>query len=113
MEFNKENIRKVHDVFFLKHEEIRRERPTDRANLSALWNKYLHGLGVNTLDNRGRKKIHNALSSSYLLNELMDIINYRNEQVSGAIIISNPDRASQYILVSRELAERILVLGMP
>lgn len=112
MEFNKENIRKVHDIFFLKHGEIRRERPTDRANLSALWNKYLKGLGISTLENRKAKR-HQALLSTYLLNELVDIVNYRNEVVAGAIIIPNPDRTEQFILVPRELAERALVIGLP
>ncbi len=47
-----------------------------------------------------------------LFNNLLNLINYNNEMVADSVIIDNPDRLGQYILLKREMAEKILLLGM-
>jgi hypothetical protein len=47
-----------------------------------------------------------------MLVNLIDMVNFRNGDISDALVIDNPDRPGQYILVQRDMAERIFVLGM-
>lgn len=110
MEWNKKSVESLEELFSEKYLEMKRESKTDRRNFSALWNKYLKGYEAEVLHNfRGKgDKTH----MSFTLGNLLDLVNYRNEVVSDALVIRNPDRMGQYILVPRGMAARIMVLGM-
>lgn len=110
MHWDKKSIEALQALFSKKYMEMRRESKTDRRNFSARWNKYLKGYEGEILYNfqsRGTK-VHVMFS----LANLMDLVNYRNEVVSDSLIIKNPDRDGQYIIVPRGMAARIMVLGM-
>lgn len=122
-------ISKLNEMVFVRHREFVLEQKTDRKNASALWNKYLKSYDVRLITGLpgNAKKSHDELrlpgtipgwgsstgvSLPQLLREIIDLVNYRNDDVSGGLVVPNPDRSGQYILISREIAERILVFGM-
>jgi len=108
MEWDKNALVRLYGLFHERHERMRSERKTDRKNLSALWNSYLSTYGVTLL--RSDKK--EVLVHGEILRTLMDIINHRNDLVADALVIRNPDRPHQYLIVPRESAQKIIVLGM-
>lgn len=110
MDWDKKTVEALQDLFSEKYMEMRSERKTDRRNFSAIWNKYLEGYGAEVLHNFQSRGTKNHVLFSLM--NLMDLVNYRNEVVSDALIIKNPDRDGQYILVPRGMAARIMVLGM-
>jgi hypothetical protein len=117
-------ISKLNELVFVRHREFVLEQKTDRKNASALWNKYLKSYDVQLIKGvvkSPKRTIQRALRNTsvkydvslpQMLREIIDLVNYRNEDVSGGLVIPNPDRSGQYILISREIAERILVFGM-
>lgn len=88
--------------------KFKNDHPTDRKNLSELWNRHLKGIGITGVRTKANKP-----QSAFVLNELINIINFRNDEVAGRVIVSNPDRVGQYLLIPSDIAEKILVLGMP
>lgn len=111
MEWDLAAIEKLHLLFVEKHAVMRRDSKTDRSNMSAIWNKYVGGYGARVI--RSESKSHNKMAQKeHVVKSIVDMLNYMNEEVSGGLLIKNPDRFDQYILISREIAERILVFGM-
>lgn len=110
MEWNKQAISVLTDMVTKKWHDFNRETKTDRRNLSAIWNKYLNELGITLI--REINTPDHKINTVGTMKMLLDTINYQNEKVSDAIIIGNPDRRSQFLLIPRETAARILVLGM-
>jgi hypothetical protein len=111
MDWNQQSVAELSNTVRRRHAEMQRERNTDRRNFSVIWNKYLTIYGAVVLG-VGRKDVKHDLPSSALFNNLLHLINYNNEMVADALIIDNPDRLGQYIVIKREMAEKILVLGM-
>jgi len=117
-------ISKLNELVFARHRKFVLEQKTDRKNASALWNKYLKSYDVQLIKGvvkSPKRTIQRALRNTsvkydvslpQMLREIIYLVNYRNEDVSGGLVIPNPDRSGQYILISREIAERILVFGM-
>lgn len=104
----------LYRLFRDKYRAMKEERRTDRRNFSAVWNKYLSSYSVTVLrDERASFPKNRRLPVYYasFLN-LMDIVNYDNGSVAGRVMILNPDRQGQFLLVPREVAERVLFLGM-
>lgn len=90
---------------------MQKERRTDRRNFSAVWNRYLETYGVSLLRTPESKKGFRS-GPLMMFNLLVDLVNHDNEKVADALMIPNPDRINQYLLVPRESAQKILVLGM-
>ena len=107
MEWDNKALVRLYGLFHERHDRMRSEKRTDRKNLSVIWNSYLSTYGVTLL--RSEKKV---LSQGDILKKIVDIINHRNEVVSDALVILNPDRTNQYLIVPRESAQKIMVLGM-
>lgn len=124
-------ISKLNELVFARHREFVLEQKTDRKNASALWNKYLKSYDVQLIKGvvkSPKRTIQRALRNTsvkyrldgalydvslpQMLREIIDLVNYRNDDVAGGLVVPNPDRSGQYILISREIAERILVFGM-
>lgn len=114
-------ISKLNELVFARHREFLIEQKTDRKNSSALWNKYLKNYDVQLIKGvvksatpvkYGIDGARYDVSPHQMLREIIDLVNYRNDDVSGGLVVPNPDRSGQYILISREIAERILVFGM-
>lgn len=110
MEWNKKSVESLEDLFLKKYFEMKEGSRTDRRNFSARWNKYLKGYEAEILHNFRLKGDRNGVS--FTLGNLLDLVNYRNDVVSDALVIRNPDRIGQYILVPRGMAAKIMVLGM-
>ena len=108
MEWNQETVDRVELLFKKKWNSMNIEKKTDRANMSAIWNKYLVLYEVVVL----RDKSKDDLNSVRTLASLIGFINFQNENVAGRLAVRNPDRACQWILISRDIAERVLVFGM-
>lgn len=110
MEWDQKAIENLSSLFQQKYAEMKGAKKTDRRNFSAVWNKYLQGYGATVVFNFSNKdgKCH----AIYTLQRILNLINRDNSKVSDALVISNPDRAGQFILVPREMASRIIVLGM-
>jgi hypothetical protein len=111
MEWSRESIVQLEMIIGMKHREMREEKNTDRRNFSVIWNKYLTIYGATVLGIH-RKDVKHTVPSVALFNNLLNLINYNNEMVADSVIIDNPDRLGQYILLKREMAEKILLLGM-
>ena len=113
MEWNQDTISRVRAAFLDKYMSMKQEDRTDRANMSAIWNKYLKGYDIRVVRNHSRQgKMGSNFGAQYVLENLIYFINFKNGDVADALIIENPDRLGQYMLVPRDKAEMILVLGM-
>lgn len=113
MEWNQDTIGRVRAAFLDKYMSMKQEKRTDRANMSSFWNKYLKGYDIRVIRNHNRQgKTGNQFGTQYVLDNLIHFINFKNSDVADALIIENPDRLGQYMLVPRDKAEMILVLGM-
>jgi len=109
MEWNKDDIKVLEEAVFSRHAAFRGENKTDRKNLSELWNRHVRQIGVTGVrPPKNRKK-----SVGITVHDLVDIINFRNSEVSDALCVRNPDRPDQYLLIPRDIASKILMLGMP
>jgi hypothetical protein len=110
MEWGRREVDQLNVVFRKKFLEMKISHNTDRANFSAIWNRYLGNYGASVFS---KEKLRGgALDGWRLFSKLIDIVNFDNERVSGCLVLENPDRAGQYILIRRDVAERIMVLGM-
>lgn len=100
----------------------------DRANVSASWNSYVKVLGGVVVRGKGvthrtvKKivggKVENHRSrkdsdTNAIFKELVDLLNFKNESVSGKVMVANPDRLGQWLLIPSDVVERALVLGLP
>lgn len=114
MEWNSDIIEKLNMVFQEKYNSMFNNREMfDRKNRSALWNKYIKNYECRLVRNdEPGKKNHAVRSQEILSKNLIDLINFKNEEVTKGLIIRNPDRIGQYLLISRDMAERILAIGM-
>jgi hypothetical protein len=110
MDWNKRSVEQLSKMVFAKHTEIRESKKTDRRNLSAIWNSYLGKYGASVVLNFGANG--GKGDTVWTLKRLLDAINYHNESVADALVIPNPDRPGQFILIPRDMAERIIVLGL-
>lgn len=110
MEWDEKSIEHLSTLFHLKYAEMKGAKKTDRRNFSAVWNQYLSKYGATVVFNFNDRdgKCH----AVYTLQRILNLINRNNAAVADALVISNPDRAGQFILVPREMASRIIVLGM-
>jgi hypothetical protein len=112
MEWDKDTIVKLEEAVRDGCISLRRERPTDRKNFSAIWNRKLSDLGITLVIPRKRNKGRETYAH-LVLSRVLEIINMENEKVSGSMIVANPDRPGQHLLVPRDIASKILMLGMP
>jgi hypothetical protein len=115
MDWDKKQVAELRGLFLRKHTEMRGKHRTDRRNFSAIWNRYLENYGIKLLNDRTPSGLHvknSLVAVNRLLVNLIDLVNYSNEDVSGALLLDNPDRPGQYLIVQRDIAERIMVLGM-
>jgi hypothetical protein len=112
MEWDKEAIQKLDMLFTERWQSMRDEKRTDRKNLSSHLNRYLKQYEVRVLRFGERKPNDPYLSASQRLQGFIDLINFKNDEVANGLVIDNPDRPGQHILISRDMAERILVFGM-
>jgi hypothetical protein len=115
MEWNQDTIHRLSNAFMEKYKSMIMGTRTDRANMSAIWNKYLKGYDIRVIRNHAlnrKGKLGAQLGTNYVVIDLIRVINFHNEDVADALIIDNPDRIGQYMLVPRAKAEMILVLGM-
>lgn len=111
MEWNQNDIVNLNKILQSKHSEMCRIHKTDRRNFSAIWNRYLNAYGVLFLGITRKDTKANEPSTALFVN-LVNIVNHKNEFVSDALILDNPDRLGQYIIIKRDMAEKILLLGM-
>jgi hypothetical protein len=123
MEWNEDIVAKLNGLFEDKYKEkfvnfswtansSTQNYPIDRKNRSALWNKYLKNYDCKVIRNDIPGKKTNLRANEVLLSNIFNLINFQNELIANGLIIRNPDRFGQYILIPRDIAERILVLGM-
>jgi len=115
MDWDKKSLSELVGLFRKKHYHMRAELKTDRRNFSAIWNRYLENYGVILISDltKSNKPYRNRyLQTDRMLLNLIDMVNLRNGDISDALVLDNPDRPGQYILVQRDMAERIFVLGM-
>lgn len=127
MEWNREAILRLQSLFNEKHMRMRMERKTDRRNLSAMWNRYISMFDTRIVfdfkENTRKQRPKNASYATLrqqeyakvddTLSNFIKIINYHNIDVADSLVLRNPDRPGQYLLIKRDMAERVLVLGMP
>lgn len=111
MDWNSETIARLGEAVAARWVRFCTERNTDRRNLSELWTNHLLLLDIVVVRPPARKK--RTAHSELILSRLVEIINNSNKRVSDALCIHNPDRPGQFLLVPRELAAKILAIGMP
>jgi hypothetical protein len=115
MDWNKTSLDRLSLLFLDKHYKMGLELRTDRKNLSEHWNRHVEKhFGITIIRDIVHPKLNkNNLSKSFsILNQLFELINFKNDLVKDAVIIKNPDRHGQYLVVPGDVAERILVFGM-
>lgn len=108
MEWTRQTIELLEEAVSKRYQEFLKDRRTDRKNLSELWNRHILQIGVTGV--RPKKKAKFAAMTAH---DIVDVINFRNSEVSDALCIRNPDRPEQFLLVSRDVASKIVMLGMP
>jgi len=102
-----DQVEALNRAVFVRYNSMRVSSETDRRNFSEIWNRYLgtySAVVLRDVDDRG--------VSGRAFQNLLEMVNYDNGAVSDALVIRNPDRPGQYILLPRDVASRILVLGM-
>lgn len=119
MEWNRTSLDRLYLIFAEKHYKMGVDLLTDRRNLSEHWNRHLEkNFGIQIirgLDLKAKDKFKDGqliLQYRHLLNSLLDLINYENNLVQNRVVIKNPDRHGQFLIVPNDIAERILVFGM-
>ena len=113
MIWDESTIEKLSAAFHDKHKQMFDRTTIDRKNRSALWNKYIKNYECKIIRNDvPGKKTHQVSANPILIKNLIDLINFKNNLVANSLIITNPDRYGQYILISQDMAERILAIGM-
>lgn len=119
MNWNSDTVEKLNLVFHDKYKGMFSGGIHDRKNRSAIWNKYLDKYGCVVvrhdvpMSTRGRKPVTNVLlNKDILIHNFVLLINMKNDLVSNGVVVKNPDRMGQWIVVSRDMGERILAFGM-
>jgi hypothetical protein len=113
MEWNLESIRVLEVAIKDRWDSMVKERNTDRKNMSEIWNKYLASFGITLLRPKTAALPSNMSRTAWQVRAIKDAINFRNDDVSNALCVSNPDRPGQFMFVPRDMAEKFLFLGMP
>lgn len=111
MDWNKDSLERLSVSLQESWDRLRREKRTDRANLSRIWNLKLAAVGAEVVRHRHLKS--GACNPSLMISEFIKLINERNELVSDSVCVGNPDRPSQWIVMKRDVAGKILLLGLP
>lgn len=111
MDWNKESVDRLSLILRESWENLRREKKTDRGNLSRIWNLKLRGIGAEVVRHRHLKS--GAYNPNMMVAEFVTLVNVRNDLVSDSVCVCNPDRPYQFVLVKRDIAGKILMLGMP
>lgn len=111
MDWNKDSLERLSLALQESWERLRREKKTDRGNLSLIWNTKLRGLGAEVVRHRHIKS--GVYSPNLMVAELIRFINERNDLVSDSVCVGNPDRPDQFVVMKRDVASKILMLGMP
>lgn len=104
--WDKKTIDQLFDLLNLSFLKFRERHKTDRQNLSALWNKHLGDFGISCVRPNNPKG-----AVVVTLRDFIALINHRNSDVSDAVCVANPDRQGQFLLVPRDIASKIIVLG--
>jgi hypothetical protein len=113
MEWNEPAIDKLTKLFVDKYIDIKHSLNTDRKNTSAHWNRYLKNYGITLIaDMRKKQSFPFKRDADHILAKLISVVNLENDKIAGSLLIRNPDRTGQLLVVSRDIAERILVFGM-
>jgi len=115
MDWNEATVQKLASLFEERWQSMREEKGTDRKNLSCHWNKYLKNYEARVIrfgDKKPKEPHSPYASSTRQLAGIINLINFKNDEVANGLIINNPDRFGQYLLIQRDVAERILVFGM-
>jgi hypothetical protein len=114
MEWDREAVSRLQLLFLRKHVEMGAKHKTDRRNFSAIWNRYLAGYDATLLGDKPSGKVSKSgeMVANRLLLSLVNMVNFDNCKVASGLVIDNPDRPGQYIVLQREIAERIMVLGL-
>lgn len=110
MDWNKDSLDRLSLVLQESWEKLRREKRTDRANLSHHWNLKLRGLDAEVVRHKSSLGGYNP---TLMVLEFIKIVNERNELVSDSVCVVNPDRPDQFLLIKRDVASKILMLGLP
>ena len=108
MEWTREDIVRLEKTIMERWFRFKKEKGTDRKNLSELWNLHVKNYGITGLRTKKRGK-HESTTDK----DLIDAINFRNAMVADALCVRNPDRPEQYLFIPRDTATKILMLGMP
>lgn len=112
MEWDKKSIDHISTLFRAKYIDLTKAHRGDPRNQSAIWNKYLNFYEVTLfMLPRDKNRTPNEAAPRMFL-ELMNIVNYNNDAIADSIMIDNPDRIGQYLIVKRDIAEKIFLLGM-
>jgi hypothetical protein len=101
----KEEVDLLERAVAARHAKFYSELRTDRKNLSEIWNRHIKEIGI-SLIRHSRDKV-------LTIHDIIGLINFRNPDVSDALCIRNPDRTGQFLLVPRDIASKIMMLGMP
>lgn len=112
MEWDKKSVGLLSAAIRDAYNSRKMQARTDRMNFSAIWNKKLSEIGVTVLRAANPVTPRAGLVAP-MFQELVETVNYRNALVCDALMVPNPDRAHQFLLVPREVASKILVLGLP
>lgn len=114
VEWDRDAVARLRGLFWRKHIEMRAKHKTDRRNFSAIWNRYLAGYDATLLGDKPSGKVSKSdeMVANRLLVSLVNMVNFDNGKVASGLVIDNPDRPGQYIVLQREMAERIMVLGL-
>jgi hypothetical protein len=87
------------------------EKNTDRQNMSHIWNAKLKSVGAEVVRH---KYIRNgAYNPTLMLAEFVKLINGRNDLVTDSVCLNNPDRPGQFIVMKRDVAWKVMMLGLP
>lgn len=117
MEWNQTSLNRLYAAFSEKHYQMGVDLRTDRRNLSEHWNRHIQkNFGVKIVRDlpvqTKNTDVRLIIQYRHMLKSLLDLINYENNLIQNCVVIKNPDRHGQYLIVPGDIAERILVFGM-
>lgn len=113
MEWNLQSIHVLEVTIKDRWALMVKELNTDRKNMSEIWNRHLASFGITLLRPKTAAFPPNRSRITWQIEALKNAINFRNDDVSDALCVSNPDRPGQFMFVPRDMAEKIIFLGMP
>lgn len=115
MEWNKNSVDLLEKKIRERHYKMGIELRTDRKNLSEHWNRHIEKhFGIRVINDITDvpNKVEGRAKTFAVLNKIINIINLDNDLIKNALVVRNPDRNNQYLIVSADIAEKILVFGM-